>query len=70
MAERFIVDTSATIFSEINEVFNFELVRAMRSGENYKTVLKKDAEWLKTVLPEYIDAEVNKLISTLGLESN
>ena len=70
MGERFITDTSATIFSEINEVFNFELVRAMRGGENYKAVLKKDAEWLKTVLPKYIDAEVNKLISTLGLESD
>lgn len=68
MDKRFIADTSALIFDKINEVFNFELVRTMRDGENSKDVLKKDAEWLKSTLPKYIDAEVNKLISTLGLE--
>lgn len=68
MGERFMADTGALIFSEIDEALNFELVRALRSGENSRDVLKKDAEWLKSTLPKYIDAEVNKLISTLGLE--
>lgn len=41
MDKRFIADTSALIFDKINEVFNFELVRTMRDGEDFKGVLKK-----------------------------
>lgn len=70
MGEKFIIGATANIFREIDESFNFELVKALRDGKDHKEVLRKDAEWLKAVLPGYIDAEVNKLINTLGLENN
>ena len=70
MGEKFIIGATANIFKEIDESFNFELVKALRSGKDHKEVLKKDAEWLKAVLPEYIDAEVSKLINALGIESD
>ena len=63
---RLIIDADAGFLNELDRMLNFEFVRAVRNGDDFEEVLKKDAEWLKAVLPEYIDKEVDKLISTFG----
>lgn len=59
---RFLEDVGATILCELDRAVNFEAIRSLRDGKNVREVLEADAEWLKKMLPEYIDQEVEKMI--------
>jgi hypothetical protein len=60
--KRFLEDVGATFLCELDRAVNFEAIRSMRDGEDVREVLESDAEWLKKILPEYIDQEVEKMI--------
>ena len=59
---RFLEDVGATFLWELDRAVNFEAIRSIRGGKNVREVLEADAEWLKKILPEYIDREVEKMI--------
>lgn len=59
---RFLEDVGATFLCELDRAVNFEAIRSVRDGKNVREVLEADANWLKKMLPEYIDREVEKMI--------
>ena len=56
------------------DIRHFISIYFRRSLMTDKSDIEKEmracAEWLKYLLSDYIDAEVNKTLSTLGLEKN
>lgn len=56
----------------IATILNREVSRAMRSDKTIDIYerLDKDAEWLKSILPGYIDSEVRKIKSTLDMSKD
>lgn len=67
-ARRFFADLETSFLYELSRALNFEVTRALRDEKDRDicALLDKDAEWLKTILPSYIDAEVKQLKATLG----
>ena len=58
----------ATILSEICRELQFSYTRLMRSeeepdAEEIESAVRDNAEWLKAVLPGYIDIETERLLS-------
>ena len=56
----------------IATILNREVSRAMRSDKTIDIYerLDKDAEWLKSILPGYIDSEVRQIKSTLDMSKD
>ena len=67
VSERFLRDVGANFVTELDRIFNFETVRALRDNENAEETLKSDAEWLKKILPDCIDKTAEKYLSLIKL---
>lgn len=53
--------------TELNRAINYSYTRMLRAEggdfEKAAAMVKENAEWLKSVLPRYIDSEAERLIS-------
>ena len=64
---QFEVDTVMNFLNELERALDFSYMRVVRSLEapdkdKLRAALEDNAEWLKSVLPMYIDTEVKRII--------
>ena len=66
ISERFLQSVGADFITEIDRIFNFEMIRLLRSNADAETSLRTDADWLKKKLPDCIDKTLEKYLSLLS----
>ena len=67
---RFGADIFGSVLSEIDRAFNYETVRCMRNEElseaDTAKIIRESAEWLKGILPAYIDNSAANIMTVIG----